>query len=381
MAALDGVLVIAIEQAVAAPYCTQKLADAGARVIKIERAGGETARHYDEVVGGTSSYFAWLNRGKESTVLNLKDTADLDILHAMLAKADVLVQNLAPGALDRMGLTTEVLAERFPQLITVSIMGYGQDTPYAGMKAYDMLVQAEAGVCAVTGTPDTPSKVGAPLADLSTGTNAFAAVLEALIARGQTGLGASIEISMFDGLADWMTVPLLHYEHANATPERFGLAHAAIYPYRPFACRDGTIIIAVQTAAEWERLCREVVQRADLAEDPRYDSNSKRHALRAELDARLEPIFLEMTYAEAQARCATAKIAWAQYCELPDLSAHPALRRCTATLADGTETTLPRPVGRADVALPRKVPALGAQTNAIRGEFGPANEVKSQTRP
>jgi len=240
---LSGLLVVALEQAVAAPLCTVRLADAGARVIKIERAGGETARGYDSAVQGSSAYFTWLNRGKESAVLDLKG-ADLGLLYAMLARADVLVQNLIPGALARLGLTPEVLATRFPRLIAVSINGYGQDTAYAPMRAYDMLVQAESGLCAVTGTPDTPSKIGVSAADIATGMTAQAAVLEALIARGKTGLGQQIEIAMFDAMADWMTVPLLHYEQAGRETLRHGLSHASIYPYRPFACADGSLIVA-----------------------------------------------------------------------------------------------------------------------------------------
>jgi len=207
-----------------------KLADAGARGIKVERTEGETARHYDSAIKGISTYFAWLNRGKESAVLDLKADADMALFSRMLARADVLVQNLAPGAMDRMGLGAEVLARDFPQLIAVSICGYGQDTDYAQMKAYDMLVQSEAAVCAVTGTPEVPSKVGVPIADLATGQAAHAAVLEALIARGKTGRGQSIEIAMFDTLADWMTVPLLLHEHGGTTVGREGLSHGNIQP-------------------------------------------------------------------------------------------------------------------------------------------------------
>ncbi|MEM8811290.1 MAG: CaiB/BaiF CoA-transferase family protein, partial [Pseudomonadota bacterium] len=211
MGTLDGLLVVAIEQAVAAPMCTVRLADAGARVIKVERPGGETARHYDQAVKGTSAYFAWLNRGKESAILDLKTACDLDILRNMLGKADVLVQNLSPGAMDRMGLGPEALSDEFPRLIGVSILGYGKDTDYADMKAYDLLVQAESGLCAVTGTPDGPSKVGVSIADIVTGMNAHAAILEALIARSVSGQGRHLEIAMFDGMADLMSVPLLHY--------------------------------------------------------------------------------------------------------------------------------------------------------------------------
>lgn len=240
---LEGLLVVSIEQAVAAPLCTVRLADAGARVIKIERPEGETARHYDTAVGGMSAYFVWLNRGKMSAALDLKSEADLALLQRMVAKADVLVQNLAPGAIDRLGLSAEVIAAKYPRLIALSIVGYGQDTDYAAMRAYDMLVQAESGLCAVTGTPDTPSKVGVSAADIATGMNAHAAILEALISRQTTGLGRVIEIAMFDGMADWMAVPLLHYEHAGRETGRYGLAHASIYPYRPYVCGDGLAIV------------------------------------------------------------------------------------------------------------------------------------------
>lgn len=370
MGALDGVLVIALEQAVAAPSCTVKLADAGARVIKVERAEGETARHYDSAINGISTYFAWLNRGKESAVLNLKADADMALLRQMLARADVLVQNLAPGAIDRMGLGAEVLARDFPQLIAVSICGYGQDTDYAQMKAYDMLVQSETAVCAVTGTPEVPSKVGVPIADLATGQAAYAAVLEALIARGKTGRGQSIEIAMFDTLADWMTVPLLLHEHGGKTVGREGLSHGNIQPYRRFACADGEIVIAVQTAPQWERLCSEVLQRPDLLERNAFATNTARSDNRAALDAELEPIFAGRAVAEMAEALEAAGVAWARYRSLEDLADHNALRRIEVTLEDGQNVQLPRPPGYSAEATPQPTPALGAQTDAIRDEFG-----------
>lgn len=366
---LSGLLVLAIEQAVAAPLCTVRLADAGARVIKIERDGGETARHYDAAVKGTSAYFAWLNRGKQSAVLNLKDDADLDLLFAMLTRADVLVQNLVPGALARMGLTPEIIATRFPRLIAVSINGYGQDTAYAPMRAYDMLVQAESGLCAVTGTPDTPSKIGVSAADIATGMNAHAAVLEALIARGQTGHGKQIEIAMFDAMADWMAVPLLHYEHAGRETGRYGLSHASIYPYRPFTCADGTLIVATQNNGEWLRLCQ-ALGRGDLTARAEFASNALRVSNRAALDAELEPCFSGLSVADAIALLNSAEIAWGRYTELRDLGRHPALRRVEVALEDGQRITVPRPAGRDATFQPRSVPATGADTHAIRQEFG-----------
>jgi len=367
--ALSGILVVAIEQAVAAPLCTVRLADAGARVIKIEREGGETARNYDSTVHGTSAYFAWLNRGKESAVLDLKDQADLYVLFSMLERADVLVQNLVPGALSRLGLTPDVIEKRFPRLIAVSINGYGQDTPYAPMRAYDMLVQAESGICAVTGTPDAPSKIGVSAADIATGMNAHAAILEALIERGRTGRGQQIEIAMFDAMADWMAVPFLHHHYAGKETGRYGLSHATIYPYRPFTCRDGVVIIAVQTNQEWKRLCTNVVRRAELGEDAAYATNALRVTNRIAVDQELEPMFNSLSVAEAIARLEAAGVAWGRYSEVRDLSSHPALHTVEVTLPDGQKASMPRPAGRDECFQPGPVPGLGTATAAVRAEF------------
>ena len=366
---LAGLTVIAIEQAVAAPLCTVRLADAGARVIKIERQGGETARHYDSTVDGTSAYFAWLNRGKQSAVLDLKDSEDLSLLDKMLAKADVLVQNLSPGAMGRMGLTAEKLAQSFPHLIVVSIVGYGQDTSYANMKAYDLLLQAESGLCAITGPPDAPSKLGVSAIDIATGMNAHAAVLEALIARGQTGAGQIIEIAMFDGIADWMSVPLLHLEYANNETLRHGMAHASIYPYGPFQCADGTILIAVQTQAEWKSLCEMVWDRADLVEDERFACNPARSDNRALLDAEIDPIFAQHTLQEMIEKLEAARIAYGHYNDMAGLSSHPALRRIDVALPNGSTISLPRPAGREDDFAASPISLLGEHTMAIRDEF------------
>ena len=371
MGALDGILVIALEQAVAAPLCTVRLADAGARVIKIERAGGETARHYDATVHGTSAYFAWLNRGKESAVLDLKSADDMALFREMLGRADVLVQNLAPGALDRLGLSPDVISQAFPRLIAVSVVGYGQDTPYAQMKAYDLLVQAESGLCAVTGTGDDPCKVGASVTDIGTGMNAHAAVLEALIERARTGRGCSIEVAMFDGMADWMTVPLLHHDYAGKDTARHGMRHASVYPYRPFDCADGTILIAVQTNAEWENLCAIALDMPGLATRPDFASNALRVQNRVALDVALEPAFARHSVAEMIARLDHAAIAWAQYRTVGGLSDHEALRRITVPLPGGQTAEIPRPAGRGNDFAPGPVPELGAETDAIRREFDP----------
>ncbi|GFE64799.1 CaiB/BaiF CoA transferase family protein [Litoreibacter roseus] len=364
---LTGLTVVSIEQAVAAPLCTARLADAGARVIKIERPQGETARHYDAVVHGASAYFVWLNRGKESAVLNLKDAADLELLRRMLAKADVLVQNLVPGAFGRLGLTPETVLALNPRLIMLSIVGYGQDTDYADMRAYDMLIQAESGLCAITGTDDTPSKTGASVADIATGMTAHAAILEALIQRGITGKGKSIEVSMFDCLADWMNVPLLHFEQAGLIWGRNGLQHASIYPYRSFKCADGDVMVAVQTADEWVRLCRDVLERPALAADDRFDTNPKRSKNRSILDPEMEPVFASLTQSEAIARLDRAGLAFGRVCGVPDLSAHPSLRRIEG-VANGQVYSMAAPPLHPKSA-PAPIPDIGEQTDKIRTEF------------
>lgn len=366
---LAGLFVVSIEQAVAAPLCTVRLADAGARVVKVERPEGETARHYDTTVEGMSAYFVWLNRGKESVALDLKAEADLALLHRMVEKADVLVQNLAPGAIDRLGLSAEVVAEKFPRLIVVNIVGYGQDTAYASMRAYDMLVQAESGICAVTGTRETPCKIGVSAADIATGTNAHAAILEALLAREKTDRGRIIEIAMFDGMADWMAVPLLHYEHAGRETERHGLAHASIYPYRPYACGDGGVVISIQQNSEWKRFCEIVLQRQDLFADERFATNAWRVANRMALDAEIEPVFAAIDREEAIRRLTEAQIAWGRVSEIHDLPHHEALRRTDIELPNGKRIAVPRPAGRDGFDAISKVPALGADTDRIRSEF------------
>ena len=341
---LAGLLVVSIEQAVAAPLCTVRLADAGARVIKIERPEGETARHYNSSVEGMSAYFVWLNRGKESAALDLKAKEDMALLHRLVAKADIFVQNLAPGAIDRLGLSRVALVEKFPRLISVHIVGYGQNTPYADMRAYDMLVQAESGVCAVTGSPDTPSKVGVSVADIATGMNAHAAVLEALFERERTNRGQAIEIAMFDGMADWMAVPLLHLEYAKRETGRFGLEHASISPYRPYACSDGrSVIVAIQQPSEWRRFCADVLRRDDLFADERFTTNAWQVANQLALDAEIEPVFAAMDREEAIRRLNGAQIAWARFSEVRDLIHHPALRRVAVRLPNGAEVRVPVP--------------------------------------
>ena len=367
MAALDGILVVAIEQAVAAPLCTSRLADGGARVIKVERADGETARHYDSAVKGTSAYFAWLNRGKESAVLDIKAPKDRALVERMIARADVVVQNLAPGAAARLELDAAALVARFPRLIAVDICGYGQDTPAHLMRAYDMLVQAESGLSSITGTPQDMARVGVSIADIATGMNAHAAILEALIARGRTGHGQAIEIAMFDAMVDWMAVPLLHLEYAGTETARHGLAHAAIQPYAAYPCADGAVMISIQSPLEWQRFCRHVLQQPGLIDDPRFADNEARVAHRELLADIITAVLQHLLRASVIERLDAAQIAWGRVSSLADVLEHPALRHIEAQVPGGA-FRLPRPAGRSG-GVPRVVPALGAHTAAIRREF------------
>lgn len=365
--ALQGLLVVALEQAVAAPFCTRQLADGGARVIKLERAGGETARHYDSVVNGASAYFAWLNRGKESLVLDVKHPDDRALVERMAAQADVFIQNNAPGAAARLGLNAASLVGRYPALIAVDICGYGQSTDARAMRAYDMLVQAETGLCSLTGSEEAMAKVGVSVADIATGMSAHAAILEALIARGRTGKGQAIEIAMFDCLADWMAVPLLHHEQGGQRTGRHGIEHASVYPYAPFACRDGSVMLSVQSPDEWRRLCSGVLGAPTLADDPRFADNPARVRNRVELGALIAAVFRDWTVAEAIARLEEHRIAWGRVSDIEDLARHAALRRITVPVG-GKPVTMPRPAGRQD-SEGRAVPALNAHGAALRAEF------------
>ncbi len=371
MGALDGILVVALEQAVAAPLCTQRLADAGARVIKIERAEGDFARGYDHVVHGESAYFVWLNRGKESLVLDIKQPGDAALLEAMLRKADVFVQNLAPGATARSGFGSADLRARHPRLITCDISGYGEDGPARDMKAYDFLIQCEAGLAAVTGTPDGPGRVGISVADIGCGMNAHAAILQALYERTTTGKGRGIAVSLFDGLADWMAVPLLHHDYGGKAPARVGLKHPSIAPYGAFGTGDGkTVVISIQNEREWRTLCAEVLDAADMAIDPRFTSNALRTANRTALDGAVAAIFATMTHADAVARLTAARVAFASVNEVADLSAHGQLRRVTADSPTGP-VAVPAPAIRWDgeAAASGPVPAIDSHGAAIRAEF------------
>ncbi|WP_420104006.1 CaiB/BaiF CoA transferase family protein [Bosea sp. (in: a-proteobacteria)] len=355
---LEGLLVVAVEQAVAAPFCTSRLADAGARVIKIERPEGDFARGYDDVARGQSSYFVWLNRGKESLVVDLATPAGKAQLGELIARADVLVQNLKPGALGRLGFAPEALRQRHPRLICCSISGYGETGPLADRKAYDLLIQAESGLASITGGPEGPARVGISIVDIATGATAHAAVLEALIGRGITGQGADIRVSMFDVMADWSAVPLLHAE-AGKPPQRVGLAHPSIAPYGVFTTRDGKpILISIQSEREWAKLCDEFLGDAALARDPRFCSNVMRVRRRGETDALVAAAFARMDAGEAVQALTHADIAFASVNDMAALSAHPHLRRMTVeTPAGPVSLPAPAPIvegqGRAYGPVPR----------------------------
>jgi len=367
---LDGLLVVAVEQAVAAPYCTARLADAGARVVKVERPEGDFARRYDRHVNGESAYFVWLNRGKESCRVDLKDAADRRLLAAMIARADVLVQNMGPGVMARFGFASPELRRRHPRLVTCDVTGYGTSGPFATQKAYDLLVQAESGLAAVNGGPEGPARVGVSVADIACGMNAFAGILQALVARGVTGRGRGVEVSLFHSLADWMNVPDLQHRYGGHTPERLGLHHPTIAPYGAYACRDGAILLAVQNAAEWARFCAEVLGDAALMADARFATNPDRVANRGELDRRIEARFAELDREAAVARLEAAGIAYGRLATLADLARHPQRRDLPLATPAGEVSILAPPVmGEGAVEALGPVPALGAHDAAIRREF------------
>jgi formyl-CoA transferase len=368
---LEGILVVSVEQAVAAPRCTCQLADAGARVIKIERPEGDFARGYDDLVHGESAYFVWLNRGKESVILDLTKAADKALLEAMLAKADVFVQNLKPGALAKLGFAIERLRKDYPRLICASISGYGESGPYAQRKAYDLLIQADSGLSSITGGPEAASRVGVSVVDIATGMNAYQAILEALIQRGRTGEGAAIGVSLFDSMAEWMTVPLLQHE-GGQSPKRIGLAHPTIAPYGVFKSRDGgDILISIQNDREWRTLAGTVMNDAALAADPQFATNVERVKRRGETDARVQAAFGAMDVGELERKLAVADIAFARVSDTELLAKHPHLRRITIGAPTGPVST-PAPSARFAGEERRygDIPALGAHSDAIRKEFG-----------
>ena len=375
MGALDGILVVALEQAVAAPFASCRLADGGARVIKIERAEGDFARGYDRAAAGMSSYFAWLNRGKESVVLDIKKPEDADLLHRLVAAADVFIQNLAPGAAARAGFGSAELRARHPRLITCDISGYGETGPYRDMKAYDLLIQAETGLASVTGAPEAPGRVGVSICDLAAGATAYAAILEALIRRERTGVGEGLAVSLFDVMADWMTVPLLHHDYLGAAPRRTGLAHPSIAPYGVYPTRGTPVLIAIQNEREWQRFCTTVLGDPSLASKPEFADNVSRVANRAALDEAIGRVFTSLEVEELHARLRAADIAFGSANGVAELSRHPHLRRATVESPVGPIRLVAPPVRRnAEPGGPRlgPVPAVGADTERVRREFAAA---------
>ncbi len=368
---LEGILVVSLEQAVAAPYCSSRLADAGARVIKIERPEGDFARGYDSVVHGESAYFVWLNRGKESLVLNIKAEEDAALLQNILGKADVFIQNLAPGAAARAGLGSDALRAKNPRLITVDISGYGEEGPYADMKAYDLLVQAETGLSSVTGRPEGPGRVGVSACDISCGMYSYMAVLEALIERDQTGEGGAIRTSLFEGMADWMNVPLLTYDYAKKIPARVGLNHPSIAPYGAYPTQGGgEILISIQNEREFVRLAGEVLKRPDMPEDDMFCNNEARCANRPALDEIIIGVFTGIERTELTQRLRDAQIAFGEINDVAGLSAHPALRRVEVDSPTGSvEMAAPPATVNGEVRELGPVPGIGDHTDQIRKEF------------
>jgi itaconate CoA-transferase len=368
---LEGLLVISVEQAVAAPQCTCRLADAGARVIKVERPEGDFARYYDYVVHGESANFVWLNRGKQSVVIDLTKVQDKALLEAMLAKADVFVQNLKPGSLAKLGFAIERLRRDYPKLICCSISGYGENGPYAQRKAYDLLIQAESGVASVTGGPEAPARVGVSIVDIAAGLNAYEAILEALIGRSRTGEGAEISISMFDGMAEWMTVPLLHGE-GGAPFKRIGLAHATIAPYGVFKTRDGAdILVAIQNDREWRVLADKVLGDASLGTQEKFATVPQRLKHRAETDALVAAVFARHDVEPLMQMLQAADIAFGRVNDWELLSRHPHLRRITVEAPSGP-VSMPAPTPRiaGEVRAYGPIPNLGEHTEMIKREFG-----------
>ena len=364
---LDGIVVVACEQAVAAPFATRQLAELGARVIKIERPdSGDFARDYDSTVHGLSSHFVWLNRSKESMALDLK--ADSATVLRLLERADVFVQNFAPGAAERLGLGADALRARFPRLVTCSISGYGPDGPYRDAKAYDLLVQAEAGVLAVTGSPEEPAKAGIPVADIAAGMYAFSGILAALYERDRTGRGRHVEVSLFDALVEWMGFPLQYTAGSGVAPQRAGTSHAAIAPYGAFAAGDGgEVVLGIQNEREWTAFCDQVLQRPELAADERFATGAARVANRPALHAEIDIVFAALTTAEVVERLDAARIANARRREVADVLDHPQLVARDRWAEVGSEAgpvrSLRPPLEPARLG---PIPALGEHTQAIR---------------
>ena len=374
---LDGLTVVSLEQAIAAPLCTRHLADLGARVIKVERpGGGDFARDYDQRARGLASHFVWVNRSKESLALDLKDAAHLAVLRALIARADVLVQNLAPGATARMGLDAATLRAKQPALIVCDVSGYGQDGPYRDRKAYDLLIQGESGLISVTGTPEHPSKSGNSMADIAAGMYAYSAILAALIQRGKTGEGSHIDVSMLEALVEWMGYPMYYAMDGASPPARTGASHATIQPYGPYATGGGaTVILGVQNEREWLRFCVQVLERPDVAADPRFDTVARRSQNAAELRTMILQVFADLTVEQVGQRLEAAQIAYARMNSLSDVWVHPQLvARRRWTTVDSPSGPLPAlwPPASQTAFEPRMdpIPAVGQHNASILRELG-----------
>ena len=374
---LDGTTVVSLEHAVAAPFCTRQLADLGARVIKVERPGsGDFARGYDQRVQGQSSHFTWINRSKQSLALDLKQDEAMQALLQLLEGADVLVQNLAPGAAARMGLSYAALRERFPRLIVCDISGYGADGPYRDKKAYDLLIQSEAGFLSVTGSPEVPSKAGISVADIAAGMYAYTNILSALLLRGRTGEGSHIDVSMLEALGEWMGYPMYYAFDGAPPPPRTGASHASIYPYGPFEAGDGgTVMLGLQNEREWKLFCEQVLLQPALATDARFDSNARRNANREELRALILGVFNALDAAQVVQRLDAAGIANARVNDMAGLWAHPQLaarqRWCSVdTPAGPVQALLPPGANSAFDYRMEAVPAVGEHSAAILAELG-----------
>ena len=370
MGILDGLLVVSLEQAVAAPFVSSRLADAGARVIKIERVEGDFARNYDDVVHGHSAYFVWLNRGKESIAMDLRQPSELSLLKSMLEKSDVLIENFKTGSLQKIGLDLTEIRKENPKLITCSISGYGSQGKWAEMKAYDLLIQAETAIASLTGSADEPGRVGVSIADIAAGMYSHSAVLEALIARGINGYGRHIEVSLFDALADWMTVPLLWQDYGGKAPRRLGLAHPSICPYGAFKTADGKIIlISIQNEREWKRFCTEILEDSDYS--AKFPDNQTRVKNRKEVDDFVDRVISSMLHKEAAARMKKSEIAFGTLNNVKDFSNHPVLRRAIVSMADA-EIEIPSPPAIFDnkpKEILGEVPELNQHGIKIRAEF------------
>lgn len=366
---LDGIIVISIEQAVAAPYCGLLLADAGARVIKIERPGGDFARNYDRWANGQSAIFIWLNRGKQSVCLDMKQVDDFALLKRMLLKADILLSNLSPGAMERLGLTGAQLRKRNAGLITCSLSGYGTCGAAASKKAYDFLVQGESGVVAVTGTPQAPARIGVSLADLSTGLTAFSAILRALHQRYRTGRGIDLEITMFDVMGDWMNMALSSYRYAGYAPQRSGLSHGFVAPYGAFTAGDGRqLLISIQNDREWSDFCHKVINQPELADDPLYRHNPDRFANKDQLTAIINAAFAGYDKDVIIKMLEDTRIACASLNEVEDVSNHPFLKNRTVQMGDSVIDIADLPVHRVSGSV-CLAPLLDEQGELIRQEF------------